>query len=264
MPYPVNLVLIRHGHSEANLVQKSAPGFTVPEAFLKRHDSYARLTELGIEQANNAGNYLREHGYTFDRFYVSPHLRTRETAANLCLNGQWVIDDLWRERDWGEFGMNPMEDIQAERFPYNAMLKMLHPWYWKPTGGESLATGVRARANLVLQHLKSLEDVDTVIGVTHGEFIRTMQFVLERLTPDEWVRLDNDKSRTIKNCSFLHYTRRNPKTGELSYRYNWVKQVNTQDPSLSPDNGDWREIVTTKFSDQDLLRDMDNYPPLFR
>src|SRR5262245_22418181 len=104
MAMPEHLVLVRHGQSEANLVQKrlkQAPAAKPPDGFFARHDGRMRLSTTGRDQAHAAGDWLRRHGLaTFDRYYVSPHVRTAETAANLRLDGRWSLDVRWRERDW--------------------------------------------------------------------------------------------------------------------------------------------------------------------
>lgn len=262
MTLPKDLILIRHGQSEANVVQKSEPGFAVPAGFATRHDSFMRLSTLGVTQAANAGDWLRANGMAENsQCYVSPHIRARETAANLNLNSSWFIDDLFRERDWGEYGGTAKEE-QEIRFPYSYAAKAQMLWYWKPSGGESLATGVRYRVNAILDDLRLLQGVNSVLAVTHGEFIRTMQFVLEGMTPEEWVKMDNDPKYSIKNCMVVHYSRVNPVTKEEHPTYNFRRLVNTQDEALSPDGGQWKELHRRKFSNEDLMKSVDAYAPL--
>src|SRR5690348_5957737 len=109
MAMPEHLVLVRHGQSEANIVQKmfkQDPAATAPVGFFDRHDSQMRLSHTGRAQARAAGTWLRDNDLArFDRYYVSPHVRTAETAATLSLAGDWRLDVRWRERDWGEFGV---------------------------------------------------------------------------------------------------------------------------------------------------------------
>jgi len=133
MAMPEHLVLVRHGQSEANIVQKRLkqdPTATAPAGFFDRHDSRMRLSMTGREQARSAGDWLRRHGLAmFDRYYVSPHIRTAETAANLRLEGQWSLDVRWRERDWGEYGvLNEVE--RGRQFALSQKLKEQNKWYW--------------------------------------------------------------------------------------------------------------------------------------
>ena len=140
---PEDLVLLRHGQSEANIIQqrfKADPGSLAPNGFFDRHDSDMRLSARGRDQARAAGDWLRRHGLaSFDRYYASPHARTAETAAGLALNGDWRLDVRWRERDWGEFGVLNHVD-RADRFALSQKLKDQNKWYWCPPGGESLVT----------------------------------------------------------------------------------------------------------------------------
>lgn len=265
MQLPKNLILVRHGQSEANIVQKNVPGYIIPENFGARHDSHMRLTDEGREQARLAGLWIKENLPKIDKSYVSPHIRTRETAANLRLNTQWEIDDLWRERDWGEYGGGLSPQQQKERFPHAYAMKKLHPWYWKPVGGETLATGVRYRAERVLENIQQLNPTpEYVLGVTHGEFITTMRFILEHTTVEQWAEMDKDKKYSVKNCSITHYTRINPITGEEEENYGWVRMINTTNPELSPDNGSWRRITRKTFTDEELLQTVNNHALLLK
>src|SRR3954471_11119648 len=195
MVMPEHLVLVRHGQSEANIVQKllkSDVAATAPAGFFDRHDSPGRLSPAGRDHARAAGDWLRAAGLaTFDRYYVSPHVRTMETAAGLGLGGPWSLDVRWRERDWGEFGvLNGAE--RAERFALSQRLKEQNAWYWCPPGGESLATGVHGRFRDILDTLHREAAGRRVIAVTHGEMIDVARFVLERLSPEEWLRQEAD------------------------------------------------------------------------
>ena len=109
MAMPEDLVLVRHGESEANIIQKqrkNSPDATAPDGFYDRHDSRMRLSVFGVAQAKVTGDWLRkEFPDGFDRYYVSSLARTVETAGMLAINGHWDIDDRWRERDWGEYGI---------------------------------------------------------------------------------------------------------------------------------------------------------------
>ena len=77
MTMPKRLVQIRHGQSEANVVQKNIIELDpeVVREIYARPDWMQRLSPLGIEQAKAAGNWIRrEIGMLagFDVIYVSP------------------------------------------------------------------------------------------------------------------------------------------------------------------------------------------------
>lgn len=266
----MNFTLVRHGLSEANRIQqflktKNKAGLldlVDMKVVMERHDSTARLARAGVEQAEATGEWLRENLPTFDRHYVSPHIRTRETAAHLQLNGEWIVDDRFRERDWGE--LVPREDFSGTPSELSRHLRKLNEWYWKPQGGESLATGVRARVELVLQSLYRREDVNNVIAVTHGEFIRVAQFAIERLTPDMFNAMDHDPAYKVANTMVVEYTRKNPNDEtDIRNNFHWRRATCPWDESKSWANGEWVNFETPKHKDEDLLTFAESHPRYF-
>src|SRR3990170_8107458 len=112
MAMPNELVLVRHGHSEGNFVadtSRRGDDSLYTTDFRERPGHRWRLTKEGANQARAAGEWiLRNIGERFDRYYVSPYVRTRETAALLGLpEAEWRIDQRLRERDWGDIGSIP-------------------------------------------------------------------------------------------------------------------------------------------------------------
>jgi broad specificity phosphatase PhoE len=265
MAMPEHLVLIRHGQSEANIVQrrfKQDPEAIAPTGFFDRHDSLMRLSLAGREQARAAGDWLRRNDLAaFDRFYVSPHARTAETAGMLALGGAWALDVRWRERDWGEFGvLNAVE--REERFAVSQRLREQHAWYWCPPGGESLATGVHGRFRDILDTLHREAAGQRVLAVTHGEMIDVARFVLERLTPEEWLAQESDPRFKVRNCQILHYTRRDPDGGGLDPRLRWMRAICPWDETQSWRGGQWTEIQRRLYTDAELMTMIGTYPLL--
>jgi len=261
MTLPETLTLIRHGLSEANVIQQALRTelkVSLPEAFFTRHDSNMRLAPEGVEQAIAAGDWLRKNHFSFDRFYVSPHTRTRETAYNLHLNGEWRVDDRFRERDWGEVkSADPITEASQRN-------RDLSEWYWKPQAGESLATGVRLRVESIMNSLYRKDDTLHTIAITHGEFIRTAQMVIERMTPDLWSEKNDDPAYKMQNCMIVQYSRRNPNNPEeVVDHYKWRRAICPWDETLSWDNGEWVYVSVTKFSDEDLRESVEGYKRLF-
>lgn len=272
MPLPMNFTLVRHGLSEANRIQRflkdqDAEGLLAAvnmEDVFKRHDSTARLAVAGAEQAKITGEWLRTNLPAFDRFYVSPHARTRETAGHLRLGGQWVIDDRFRERDWGEMA-NPNEDLTSPLSDLSRRLKEMNAWYWKPQGGESLATGVRSRVEFVMSSLQRRGGRnDNIIAVTHGEFISVTRFVIERMSPDFFNEVEKNPSFKIDNTMVIEYTRKNPwNSHEIRDQYHWRRATCPWDSTKSWFNGEWVEFGTKKHSDDDLLTFAESHPRFF-
>lgn len=272
MTLPMNFTLVRHGLSEANRIQKFLKSEDVDGLrdavdiveVLARHDSTARLALRGVEQAEATGEWMRENMNPFDRFYVSPHIRTRETAAHLKLEGQWIVDDRFRERDWGEVA-NPNEDLTSAMTPLSKRLKKMNEWYWKPQGGESLAEGVRSRMESVMESLYRRGDRNhNVVAVAHGEFIRVAQFVIERMSPDYFNMTDADPRYKVENTMVIEYTRQNPEhPADIRDQYSWRRATCPWDESKSWFNGEWVEFHTKKHSDSDLLDFAETHPRFF-
>lgn len=262
---PEDLVLLRHGQSEANIVQKQFkmnPAAKAPAGFNDRHDSRMRLSKLGCEQAVVTGEMLNnEFSSGFDKYYVSSLTRTIETAGCLAINGTWSVDDRWRERDWGEY--NYLNDDEREtQMAISKKIREQSKWYWCPPGGESLATGVRLRFEDILDTLHREHNGDKVIAVTHGETMGVARFVLERLTPEEWMEQEEDSRYDVPNMFMLHYSRRNPNNGELEDKMNWRRGICAWDDDRSWDNGKWIKIEHKKYTDQELLRLADEHANL--
>ena len=88
MGMPLDLYVIRHGESEANVIINAGEqgdnslytqdNVTVP-------DRSWRLTATGRKQADCIGRWLVAQQQLFDRYLVSPYVRTRETAATMAL-----------------------------------------------------------------------------------------------------------------------------------------------------------------------------------
>lgn len=267
MAMPRDLVMVRHGQSEANIVQKifkENPEAIAPQGFFDRHDTHMRLSKKGREQALAAGEWLiKNFPSGFDRYYVSPLARTRETAGRLAIQGTWRLDDRWRERDWGEYSLLN-ETERKEKYELSHRLKQQHKWYWCPPGGESLATGVRLRFEGILETAHRELANKTMVAVTHGETISVARYVLERMDPDEYLLDDANAARRIENCQILHYTRTDPATGETAPQLRWLRSVCPWDEGLSWDGGEWISIPPRPtYDDEDLLKSIEVYTNLF-
>ena len=261
MTLPLHYTLIRHGFSERNRFRRyyedgqiNVLEELVSKALWDGHDSDARLTNRGIEQAELTGMWLRENWEPFNRFYVSPHVRARETAGHLRLNGDWIVDDRFRERDWGEVALTD-RDYGETMTEISLQLRDQNYWYWKPQGGESLATGVRLRVESIMNSLhRRGETVSNVVAVSHGENIDAHRFVIEKLTPNQYNQDRDSKKRSVANTMVLQYSRVNPyNPSEVRNNYHWRRAVCPWDDRKSWDNGEWVMFTVDKQTDQDLL-----------
>jgi len=259
---PNELVLVRHGHSEGNfVVDKSKQGddsFYTPD-FRERPGHRWRLTAEGRKQAQNTGAWILENiGGKFDRYYVSPYVRTRETAALLGLPGaEWRIDQRLRERDWGEIGSMPRAEFKSA-YPQSYFIKEIDALFWRPPGGESIAD-VRLRVRNLFDTLHRECSGQRIIIVTHGEFMWSARAELEYMTDEEWVLSDKDSSQKIHNSQIIHYTRNNFQSGETEKYIGWLR-------SICPWKGidtKWLPIKRKRFSNEELLEQVSKIEPVF-
>jgi NAD+ kinase len=267
MAMPIDLVLVRHGESESNLASKASKrgdtSLHTPE-FRARHNGLHRLTAKGRRQAAAAGAWLRANGYgEFDRRYVSDYVRAKETAGLLGVDGPgWFVDPLLREREWGKLDGAPWPERNAH-MAKSLITKDTDPFYWIPPGGESIAH-LTTRLRPLFDTLHRECSQHKVLVVAHGEVMWALRFMLERMTVQAWSDIENSTEPGVKiyNCQVLHYTRRNPKTGEITPHLGWMRSVSPADEANSGPG--WVPIVRRRFSNEELLESVDKTAqPLF-
>jgi NAD+ kinase len=266
MTMPMDLVLVRHGESEGNVVYGRARqgdhGLFTPE-FLSRHSSRWRLTPLGIEQAHSAGAWLRQHiSEQFDRHYVSEYLRAMETAGHLGFaEARWYCEFYLRERDWGAFDLMSYEE-RRQRYSDDLARRELDTFFWTPPGGESMAS-LCLRIDRVLNTLHRECADKCVLVVCHGEVMWGFRVRLERMSQERYRDLDRsrDPHDKLHNCQVLHYTRRDPDSGAVTPYLNWMRSVCPWNPSLS--SNAWQTIERPRYNSADLLAVVERTPRLW-
>lgn len=255
MVMPRNLFLVRHGQSEANVMQKASKSgdqSLYTEETMTVPDRSWRLTELGVQQARVAGEWIADQGYAFDRAIVSPYVRTRETAGTLGLDLRWEENRAVRERSWGEIGSMSKKDFR-EKYPVNARYRDMDPLYWAPPAGESIEDVAENRVRNILSTLHRENAGDNVIMVTHGEFMWATRLVLERWSDEEFMSRDDDKSQTIHNCTVLHYASVDaPRLNRV--RRCWPVLVDGQ---WTMHTGEWEPFEREYLTDGQLLAKAD-------
>ncbi|MGO1950884.1 MAG: histidine phosphatase family protein [Mycobacteriaceae bacterium] len=255
---PKNLILVRHGQSEANVIQKADKAgdqALFSEETMLVADRSWRLTAAGVAQAQAAGDWIQRNVEGLDRCITSPFVRTRETAANLGLpEARWEENRVVRERSWGEISPLPRK-VFEEQYAHNALLKERDPLYWAPPAGESIANVAENRVRNLLSTLHRESSEQNVLVVTHGDFMWSTRLVLERWSDEEFLHYDQDPSLTIFNCTVVHYTRVDPVTGEIAPWMRWVRQAH---PWPDRVNGGWRMVEEDwEFFDRDYLSNGD-------
>lgn len=256
MGMPQNLFLVRHGQSEANVMQKATKNgddsyytdeiMTVP-------DRAWRLTEKGVQQAQTIGTIIPKMIHNqFDRTMVSPYVRTRETAAQLQLEQpNWEENRIIRERSWGEISSIPRSQFKND-YPRNAALKENDPLYWTPPAGESIANVAENRVRNLLDTLHRECNGKNVLLVTHGDFIWATRLTLERWSDEEFLKRDNDPNERIKNCEVFQYSRINPITGAYADKLKWIRRGYPNDDGTVTVTG-WYGFERPTYTNEELL-----------
>jgi 2,3-bisphosphoglycerate-dependent phosphoglycerate mutase len=170
------LVLIRHGQSDWNL-KNLFTGWKDPD-----------LSSRGIEEAKAAGARLKARGLAFDVAFTSALTRAQHTLE-LCLGelGQTGLpesrDQALNERDYGDLsGLN--KDEARKKWGEDQVHIWRRSYDVPPPGGESLKDTVARVLPYYCQHiLPAVLGGQRVIVAAHGNSLRALVMVLDRLTP---------------------------------------------------------------------------------
>lgn len=160
----MKLLIIRHGEPEGNERGKR---------FLGTYD--AALSDIGLEQAYNAGKLIAERVACHDVSIVSsPLIRSMQTASAIreCLGcGPARIDPRLSEIDMGKWNGKLFDDIRDE-YPEEFYARGRDLWNYKAPGGENFAeTGARFKAAMESIINESPDD-SILIVVSHAGAIR--------------------------------------------------------------------------------------------
>lgn len=261
MVMPKELVFIRHGQSELNVVTQSDDHDLSPELVARireRPDWQQRLSQLGIAQALQAKEWVDENlggAASFDACYVSPFFRTRQTAA--YVGGEecdsWVLENNLVERSWGTYGMVDRSE-QAELFPLTHKLHQATPWFTRLDGGESMPD-VLSRYREFQATLHRNHSNQRVLAVSHGDFMGAVRYGIERMLPEQWEAMLHDVEYKIRNCTILQYSRVNPDDAtDVRDGMHWSRMIYPDAVDESPDGGRWVESPgRTRYGKAELL-----------
>jgi 2,3-bisphosphoglycerate-dependent phosphoglycerate mutase len=174
------LVLVRHGQSDWNL----------KNLFTGWRD--VDLTENGIKEARAAGRKLKAQGLRFDVAFTSALVRAQR-SLDLMLEeiGQTNIpvfkDQALNERDYGDLSGLNKDDARA-KWGADQVQLWRRSYDVAPPGGESLKdTAARVLPYYIQDMLPRVLRGDNVLVSAHGNSLRALVMVLEKLTPKEIV-----------------------------------------------------------------------------
>jgi 2,3-bisphosphoglycerate-dependent phosphoglycerate mutase len=184
------LVLCRHGQSDWNL-KNLFTGWKDPD-----------LTALGIEEAKAGGRRLKAKGLSFDVAYTSELSRAQKTCQ-LILDeiGQPQLETIrniaLNERDYGDLsGLNKAET--AAKYGEEQVHVWRRSYEIAPPGGESLKdTVARALPYFVAEILPRVMRGEKVLVAAHGNSLRALIMVLDRLTPADITKVELNTGEPI-------------------------------------------------------------------
>lgn len=171
------LVLARHGQSEWNL-KNLFTGWKDPG-----------LTDLGIEEARNAGRRLKEMGIQFDVAFTSDLSRAQRTCKLILEEiGQpelkTIANQALNERDYGDLSGLNKDDARA-RWGEEQVHLWRRSYDVPPPGGESLKdTVARVLPYYIREILPRVMRGERVLVAAHGNSLRALVMVLDGLTSE--------------------------------------------------------------------------------
>ena len=175
------LVLVRHGQSEWNL----------KNLFTGWRD--VDLTEIGIKEARAAGKKLKAQDLHFNVGFTSALIRAQR-SLDLVLEemGQSNIpvikNQALNERDYGDLSGLNKDDARA-KWGEEQVLLWRRSYDVAPPGGESLKdTAARVLPYYIQEILPRVLGGENVLVAAHGNSLRALVMVLEKLKPDEIVK----------------------------------------------------------------------------
>ena len=189
-----HLVIVRHGESQRNVRRMAALAAGHHEYHGDVRDMDVALTKRGTKQAECTGKHLASE-FRFDRVFVSPYLRTVQTAELMLRQFGYRVDVTYderiREKEFGILDGLTRSGIVAS---YPDELKRRDregKYYYRPPGGESYPD-VALRLHSFLGTLARDCRKQSVLVVCHSVVVLTFRRLLERMTEKELLAIDRD------------------------------------------------------------------------
>lgn len=233
MKWPNSLTLVRHGQSEYNILRAKKSNDPDYQAFLEAfhrgstsnetralaqvvrnkfslgvNDYDTPLTDEGIRQAKMTGKNLRREVPWPNIIFASPYFRTKETLLHILsewpeLRNKVVYDDRIREQEHGlALLYNDSRVFQTFHPEQRAFRELMGPYWYQYPQGESVSQvrdRIRSFADMLIRECGGKD----VLVVTHHLTILSIRANLERLTPEDFIRLDEHEKPI--NCGVTLY-----------------------------------------------------------
>ena len=155
------VIFLRHGQAKNNV-----------ERILAGRTKGFPLTELGIEQAQQIGNFLKS--FNISKIYCSPIERAEHTAKIVAdsVGLNCIVDERLTEIEMGAFsGMHYDEMFKKHG---NVFLKFYQNHPVVEENGIETFTSVKNRVLDMVSHCSQKHDGKTILLVTHMDPIKSM------------------------------------------------------------------------------------------
>lgn len=236
MKWPVTLVIVRHAQSQYNVLRDSKSSDPLYAQFKRaynknyRSDEARRLadlvrekwslgvsdyktpiTERGVEMAQVTGAAIGAELSDFppDVVFISPYIRAQQTLDNMKVSwpdlglSKMVPEDRIREQEHGLSLLYNDWRVFHVMHPEQKELRELMGSYWYQYPQGESASDVRARTRSFMSTLTREYAGQRVMLVTHHLTILSIRSILERLSPEQFVELD-EKEKPV-NCGVTTY-----------------------------------------------------------
>jgi broad specificity phosphatase PhoE len=232
--WPKSVTLIRHGESAYNALSRKKNGDESYQKFKEEYEKDSKskiainlaqemekkyslgtsdygtpLTIIGQNQSFVTGQNLSEIIYKPDVIMVSPYLRTIETLNQIIKgwpdikNVPQFPDERIREQEHGlSLLYNDWRIFNVLHPEQKKLYELLGPYWYQFPQGESVAE-VRERCRDEVAMLIREFANKHVLLITHHLTILSFRSNLERLSPEEFIELD-EKFKP-KNCGITKY-----------------------------------------------------------
>lgn len=202
-----HLVIVRHGESQRNVGKQAAQAAGRLEYGEGVRDMDVALTACGVRQAEATGKYLSEK-FRLDRVFVSPYLRTVQTAQLMMkhfkISPEITVEERIREKEFGILDGLTKKSIH-EKYPDEERRRERDgKYYYRPPGGESYPD-VALRVHSFLGTLVRECARQSVLVVCHSVIVLAFRRLLERMTEKELLAIDRDPEQDVCNCSVTWY-----------------------------------------------------------
>ena len=188
-----NLILVRHGQSKWN-EKNLFTGWKDPG-----------LTDLGVDEANNAGRLIKETEIIFDEMFTSNLGRAQKTGSIILdvldqINVAIIKNEALNERNYGSLaGLN--KDDARKKWGEEQVYIWRRSFDIPPPDGESLKnTAERVLPYFNQQIMPKIIDGNNILIAAHGNSLRALIMQLDNISQEDIVKLE------IPTGAPIHYS----------------------------------------------------------